>query len=179
MLTRITDWKISCAYIHVYWITKNWGPGPNNSLRHADNRGYFSGLSLTRNQREAHVLLGEGSGEIWTCSCWEKGNFIIINEFKYGQTWKIWPSPLNLSLYNPFKLFCHGSKRGTQDIDICQNDYNIPFKLEFPLILKSYNESTTFKLTQGFHSLIFFILMYLTISVINKSRPCYFVYTLN
>ena len=100
MLTRITDWKISCAYIHVYWITKNWGPGPNNSLRHADNRGYFSGLSLTRNQREAHVLLGEGSGEIWTCSCWEKGNFIIINEFKYGQTWKIWPSPLSLSLYS-------------------------------------------------------------------------------
>ena len=28
----------------------------------------------------------------------------MINEFKYGQTWKIWPSPLSLSLYNPFKL---------------------------------------------------------------------------
>ena len=27
----------------------------------------------------------------------------MINEFKYGQTWKIWPSPLSLSLYNPFK----------------------------------------------------------------------------
>ena len=126
-------------------------------------------------KRSTHVLLGEGSGKILTCSCWEKGNFIIINEFKYGQTWKIWPSPLNLSLYNPFKLFCHGSKRGTQDIDICQNDYNIPFKLEFPLILKSYNESITFNLTKGFHSLIFFILMYQTISIINKSRPCYFV----
>ena len=26
----------------------------------------------------------------------------MINEFKYGQTWKIWPSLLSLSLYNPF-----------------------------------------------------------------------------
>ena len=89
MLTRITDWKISCVYIHVYRITKNWGPGPSNSLRHADNRRYFSGLSLIRNRKQAHVLFGEGSGKIWTCSCWEKGNFMMINEFQYGQTWKI------------------------------------------------------------------------------------------
>ena len=34
-----------------------------------------------------------------------KGNFIMINEFKYGQTWKIWPSPLSLSLYSTFKEF--------------------------------------------------------------------------
>ena len=27
----------------------------------------------------------------------------MIIEFKYGQTRKIWPSPLILSLYNPFK----------------------------------------------------------------------------
>ena len=33
----------------------------------------------------------------------KKVNFIMINEFKYGQAWKIWPSPLSLSLYNPFK----------------------------------------------------------------------------
>ena len=26
----------------------------------------------------------------------------MINEFKYGQTRKICPSPLSLSLYNPF-----------------------------------------------------------------------------
>ena len=105
MLTRITDQKILCVYIHVYRITKNWGPGPYNSLRHADNRRYFLDLSLTRHRRQAHmyVLLGEGSGKIWTCSCWEKGNFIMINEFKYGQTWKIWPSPLSLSLYSTFK----------------------------------------------------------------------------
>ena len=36
-------------------------------------------------------------------SCWEKGKFIMINKFKYGQTWKIWPSPLILSLYSTFK----------------------------------------------------------------------------
>ena len=103
MLTRITDRKIPCVYIHVYQIIKNWGPGPYNSLRHADNRRYFSGLSLMRNWGEARVLLSEGSGKIWTCSCWKKGNFIMINEFKYGQTWKIWPSRLSLSLYSTFK----------------------------------------------------------------------------
>ena len=26
----------------------------------------------------------------------------MINEFRYGQTWKIWPSPLSLSLYSTF-----------------------------------------------------------------------------
>ena len=90
MLTRITDRKIPGVYIHVYRITKKWGPVPYNSLRHADN---------AKSKGSAHVLLGEGSGKIWTCSCWEKGNFIMINEFKYGQTWKIWPSPL----YSTFK----------------------------------------------------------------------------
>ena len=28
----------------------------------------------------------------------------MIDEFKYGQTWKIWPSPLSLSLYSTFKI---------------------------------------------------------------------------
>ena len=70
MLTRITDRKIPCVYIHVYRITKNRGPGPYNSLRHADNRRYFSGsLSNAKLRGSAHVLLGEGSGKIWTCSC--------------------------------------------------------------------------------------------------------------
>ena len=27
----------------------------------------------------------------------------MINEFRYGQIWKIWPSPLSLSLYSTFK----------------------------------------------------------------------------
>ena len=56
MLTRITDLKIPCVYIHVYGITKNRGPGPYNSLRHADNRRYFSDLSLMRNLSEAHMF---------------------------------------------------------------------------------------------------------------------------
>ena len=56
MLTRITDRKIPCVYIHVYRITKDCGPGPYNSLGHADNRRYFLGLSVTRNRREAHMF---------------------------------------------------------------------------------------------------------------------------
>ena len=58
MLTKITDRMIPCVYIHVYRITKKLGPGPYNSLRHA-NRRYFSKL-----KGSAHVLLGEGSGKI-------------------------------------------------------------------------------------------------------------------
>ena len=106
-LTRITDWKILCVYIHVYKIIKKWGTSPYNSLRHADNRKCFSGLSLMRNQREPLMFyLAREVGKFWTCSCWEKGNFIMINKFRYGQTWKILPSPLSLSLYSTFK---HGS----------------------------------------------------------------------
>ena len=56
MLTRITYRKIPCAYIHVYRITKNSGPGPYYSSHHTDNRRYFSALSLTRNRREAHMF---------------------------------------------------------------------------------------------------------------------------
>ena len=56
MLTIITDQKIPCTYIHVYRITKNWGPGPYNSLCHADNRRPFLGLSLMWNQREADMF---------------------------------------------------------------------------------------------------------------------------
>ena len=56
MLTRITEQKFPCVYIHFYQITKNWGPGPNNSLHHTDNKRYFLGLSLTQNRREAHIF---------------------------------------------------------------------------------------------------------------------------
>ena len=39
-------------------------------------------------------------------------NFVRVNkgcaaEFKYGQTWKTWPSWLNLSLYSTFKVFSY------------------------------------------------------------------------
>ena len=107
ILTRITEQRIRCVYNHVYEIIKNWGPGLYDSLRHVDNIKYFSGLSLMRNRMETHMFyLASEVGKLWTCSCWEKGNFIINNEFEYGQTWKIWPSPLSLSLYSTFKYSC-------------------------------------------------------------------------
>ena len=95
MLTRIADRKIPCIYIHVYWIAKNWEPGPHNSLRHVDNRRYISGLSLTRNRREAHMFH----------LVREVGIYIMIIQFKHGKTWEIWPSPLSLSLCNPLLYF--------------------------------------------------------------------------
>ena len=105
ILTRITDRKFPCLYVHVYQIIKNRGPGPYNSLRHADNRQYFSGRSLTWNRREPHMFyLAREVGKIWRCSCWEKGNFIMINEFKYCQTSKIWPSPLSLHFTVPLMI---------------------------------------------------------------------------
>ena len=69
ILTRITDRKIPFVYIHVFQIVKNRGPGPYNSQRHADNRKYFSGLSLKRSRREAHMFyLAKEVGKIWRCS---------------------------------------------------------------------------------------------------------------
>ena len=104
ILTRIRGRKIPCVYIHDYQIIKKRGPGSYNSLRHTDNRKFFAGLSLTWSRGEAHMFyLAREAGKIWRCSCWEKGNFIMINEFKYDQTWTIWPFPLSLSLYSTFK----------------------------------------------------------------------------
>ena len=62
-------------------------------------------LSNKKSKGSTHVLLGKRIGKIWTCSGWEKGNFIMINEFKYGRTWKIWPSPLSLSLNSTFNTY--------------------------------------------------------------------------
>ena len=94
ILTGITDQKIPCVYVHVYQIIKNRGRCPFNSLCHADNREYFSGLSLSWNRREVHMFyMVRKVRKIWRCSCWEKDNFIMIKEFKYGQTWQIWPFP--------------------------------------------------------------------------------------
>ena len=56
-----------------------------------------------RNWREAHMFyLAKEVGKIWSCSYWEKGNFIMINEFKYCQMWKMWRTPLSLLLYSTF-----------------------------------------------------------------------------
>ena len=51
MLTRITDRKVPCLSNNKKLTTWSY-----NSLRHADNRRYFSSLSLTRNRREAHMF---------------------------------------------------------------------------------------------------------------------------
>ena len=53
---------------------------------------------------EVHALLGEGRGKNLDIFLLRKGASIMINEYKYGQTWKIWPSPLSLPLYNAFKF---------------------------------------------------------------------------
>ena len=60
---------------------------PYNSLRHADNRRYFLGLCLTRNRREAHMFyLAREAGNFGHVLAEKKVNFMMINEFKYGQT---------------------------------------------------------------------------------------------
>ena len=65
-MTRITDQKVQCVYIHVCQIIRNQGPGLYNSLRHDDRRKYFSGLSLMQNQREAHMFyLAREVGKNW------------------------------------------------------------------------------------------------------------------
>ena len=55
----------------------------------------------------------------------------MINEFRYGQTWKISPSPLSLSLYSTFKLqkladkkrlvLFHGKIAPTFSVTVCGN----------------------------------------------------------
>ena len=44
-----------CIYSCLLY-NKKLGPGPCNSLRHSDNRRYFSGLSPTQNRRKAHMF---------------------------------------------------------------------------------------------------------------------------
>ena len=68
MLTRMTDWKIPCVYIHVHRITK---------IKDLVRIIFYVtliiedifGVSNAKLKGSAHVLLGEGSGKIWTCSC--------------------------------------------------------------------------------------------------------------
>ena len=80
---------------------KNWGPDLYNFLCHADNRKCFS--SLSQHKIKVHMFYtAREVWKIWTFSCWEKDSCIMINEFKDGQTWKILPSPLSLSLYSTF-----------------------------------------------------------------------------
>ena len=53
---KVSLWAYFESKNNVYQIIKNWGPGLYNSVRHADNRKYFSGPSLMRNEREAHMF---------------------------------------------------------------------------------------------------------------------------
>ena len=86
-MTRITDLKIRCVYIHVYQIIKSQGPLVHIVLYVTLIKKYFLRLPFTQNWREAHIFhLAREKGKIW----WEKGNFIMINEIKYGQNWIIW-----------------------------------------------------------------------------------------
>ena len=71
---------------YVYQIIKDGRPGLYNSLRHADNRKYFLGLSHAKSKGSTHDLLGEGRGKNLYMLLLRKGNFIMINEFRYGQT---------------------------------------------------------------------------------------------
>ena len=133
------------------WRAKKKLRKPHNSLHHADNRKYFSSLSLTRNRGEAHMFyLAREVRRIWRCSCWEKGNFIMINEFKYVQTWKIWPSPLSLSLYSTFNawlygievLMCRSAKTdggctGDRPLVQCKGLYVLPHSISLHLDLEN------------------------------------------
>ena len=83
-LWKTLDRKTQCVCIHVYQIIKNWGHGPYNSLCHANNRKYFSGLSLMGNWRETHMFyLAREVGKF--------GHVLAEKKVtKYGQTWKIY-----------------------------------------------------------------------------------------
>ena len=86
-------------------------------------------VSNAKLKGSTHVLLCEGSGKnLKMFSCWEKGNFIMINEFKYGQTWKNWPFPLSFSLCSTFKgcvcytftsLFCMSKRKDLWNTEKC------------------------------------------------------------
>ena len=64
MLTGITDRKILCVSIFISnQITKNWGPGPYNSLCHADSKIFFRSLSDVKSKGTAHVLYAKEVGK--------------------------------------------------------------------------------------------------------------------
>ena len=58
---------------------------------------HWKGKLKAKLKGSAHVLLGEGRGKNLDMFLLKKGNFIMINEFRYGR-----PSPLSLSLYSTF-----------------------------------------------------------------------------
>ena len=105
IMTRITNRNIPCVH-SCLWNNKSRGTGPHSSLRHADNIKHFSGLSLTRNQREALSLREGGGKNLWDTLA-EIKITILITEFKDGQIWKIWPSHLVYHFTIPSKIYCY------------------------------------------------------------------------
>ena len=73
-------------HIHLYEIIKNRGPGPYNSLRHADNGKCFSGLSVTQNPKKNARFTWRGKWEKLGVVLADKKVTILISDFKYGQT---------------------------------------------------------------------------------------------
>ena len=134
MLTRITDRNILWVYINVDQIIKNRGPGPYNSLRHADNRKYFSGL-----YRE---IKGKRTCFSWR-EKWEKFGDVLA-EKKVTLSWlmnsdvvkpEIWTSPLSLSLYSTFKtaIFSRFLMVAIAMTNVMNEVYNGGFAPEFSL----------------------------------------------
>ena len=68
-----------CVYTHVYRVIKNWGPGPYNSLRHADKRKYILGLSYSKSKGSTCVR------STWWGK-WEKGGYVLA-EKKVTLSW--------------------------------------------------------------------------------------------
>ena len=65
---------------------------------------FFGSPSNAKSKGRAYILLGEKWEKFGDVLSQKKGNFIMIRKLKYCQTWKIWPSPLSLSVYSTFKL---------------------------------------------------------------------------
>ena len=111
MLSRITDWNIPCVCTPVYQITKNWGPGPYNSLHHADNRRYFSGLPLTWNLMEVYIFyLARGLGKFGHVLAEKKVtlqwlmNSNMVKHEKFGHLHLVYHFTVPLSKKNSFSM---------------------------------------------------------------------------
>ena len=101
---------------------------------------FFGSLCNAKSKESAHVLLREGTGKNLDMFLLKKGNFIMINEFRYGQTWKIWPSAPSLSLYSTFKSKLWHNKTEANNIKVANGGIyqNLwPCKFNFDHIFSS------------------------------------------
>ena len=141
-----------CIYIYSCLSKiKNQGPG-------------LGSLSNAKSNGSTHVLLGKWRKENLYMFLLRKGNFIMINEFRYGPTWKIWPSPLSLSLCSTFNdrtLFTYKNLFGlfSKKAEICWT-----WKINEPYILRSSTKSCWGYTIITLFSLILHRFIYKTIS---------------